>query len=54
MAIGAAFAAIYLVWGSTYLALALALQSLPPFTLMAARCLIGGAVLYGAARAAGG
>ena len=53
LAIVAAFAAIYLVWGSTYLALALALQSLPPFTLMAARCLVGGAILYGAARAAG-
>jgi drug/metabolite transporter (DMT)-like permease len=53
LAIIAAFAAIYLVWGSTYLALALALQSLPPFTLMAARCLVGGAILYGAARAVG-
>ncbi|WP_247461597.1 EamA family transporter, partial [Bradyrhizobium sp. 62] len=53
VAIVLAFAAIYLVWGSTYLALALALQSLPPFTLMAARCLVGGAILYGAARLAG-
>jgi len=53
LAIIAAFAAIYLIWGSTYLALALALQSLPPFTLMAARCLVGGAILYGAARATG-
>ncbi|WBL81879.1 EamA family transporter [Bradyrhizobium xenonodulans] len=53
LAIVSAFAAIYLVWGSTYLALALALQSLPPFTLMAARCLMGGAILFGAARAAG-
>lgn len=53
LAIAAAFAAIYLIWGSTYLALALALQSLPPFTLMAARCLIGGVILYGAARVTG-
>jgi len=53
LAIIAAFAAIYIIWGSTYLALALALQSLPPFTLMAARCLVGGAILYGAARATG-
>lgn len=52
-AIVAAFAVIYLIWGSTYLALALALQSMPPFTLMAARCLIGGAILYAGARAAG-
>ncbi len=53
LAIGASFAAIYLLWGSTYLALALALQSLPPFTLMAARCLVGGGILFGAACAAG-
>lgn len=53
LAIVAAFAAIYIVWGSTYLALALALQSLPPFTLMAARCLVGGVILYGAARLGG-
>jgi drug/metabolite transporter (DMT)-like permease len=43
----AAFAAIYLIWGSTYLALALALKSLPPFLLMAMRCLVGGAILCG-------
>lgn len=53
LSIIAAFAAIYVVWGSTYLALALALQSLPPFTLMAARCLVGGSILYGFARATG-
>jgi hypothetical protein len=35
----AAFAAIYLVWGSTYLALAVALASVPPFLLMGARSL---------------
>src|SRR5690242_19778094 len=43
----AAFSAIYLLWGSTYLAVALGLQSLPPLLLMAARCLVGGAVLFG-------
>jgi drug/metabolite transporter (DMT)-like permease len=53
IAIIAAFAAIYVIWGSTYLALALALQSLPPFLLMAVRCLVGGAVLYGYARLTG-
>jgi len=47
LAIIAAFLAIYLIWGSTYLALALALQSLPPFLLMGVRCLVGGAILYG-------
>jgi len=50
---GAAFAAIYIIWGSTYLALALGLQTLPPFLLMGIRCLIGGTILYGYARVKG-
>jgi drug/metabolite transporter (DMT)-like permease len=41
----AGFAAIYLIWGSTYLALALALDSLPPFFLMGSRSVVGGLVL---------
>lgn len=49
----AAFGAIYLIWGSTYLALALALQSLPPFLLMAARCMVGGLILFVVAAASG-
>lgn len=53
IAIIGAFAAIYFIWGSTYLALAVALQSMPPFLLMAARCLVGGAILYGYARLGG-
>jgi drug/metabolite transporter (DMT)-like permease len=43
--IAAAFAAIYLIWGSTYLAVALALGSLPPFFLMGSRSVGGGLVL---------
>lgn len=39
------FAAIYLLWGSTYLAIAIGLQSIPPFTLMGFRSLCGGLVL---------
>ncbi|MET4388776.1 drug/metabolite transporter (DMT)-like permease [Bradyrhizobium sp. F1.4.3] len=39
------FAAIYLLWGSTYLAIALGLKSIPPFVLMALRSLCGGIVL---------
>src|SRR5690242_17376407 len=39
------FAAIYLMWGSTYLAISVGLQSIPPFTLMAVRSLSGGLVL---------
>ena len=33
----AAFATIYVIWGSTYFATALALQSMPPFLLVGAR-----------------
>lgn len=50
----AAFAAIYMIWGSTYLALAIALQSLPPLLLMATRSLVGGAILLVCAIATGG
>jgi drug/metabolite transporter (DMT)-like permease len=39
------FAAIYLLWGSTYFAIALGLKSLPPFLLMAVRSLCGGLIL---------
>ncbi len=44
--VGAAFGAIYLVWGSTYLAIKIALESLPPFLLMGARSTVAGAALY--------
>ncbi len=40
-----AFASIYLLWGSTYLAIAIGLQSIPPFMLMGFRSLCGGLVL---------
>lgn len=46
----AAFATIYVVWGSTYLAIAYAVETMPPFTTMAARMLVAGGVLYGWAR----
>jgi drug/metabolite transporter (DMT)-like permease len=42
----AAFAAIYLLWGGTYLAVALGLQSIPPFLLVGSRSILGGAVLF--------
>lgn len=38
---------VYLVWGSTYLAIHLALVSFPPFLLMASRFLVAGALLFG-------
>jgi drug/metabolite transporter (DMT)-like permease len=44
------FGAVYLIWGSTYLAIRIAIESLPPFTMAAARFLTAGAVLYPWAR----
>jgi len=41
----AAFAAIYLFWGATYLAVAVALRSIPPLMLMATRSIAGGLIL---------
>src|ERR1700748_157231 len=42
-----AFAAIYLVWGSTYLAIRIAVETLPPFLMAALRFLGSGILLYG-------
>lgn len=42
----AAFAAVYLIWGSTYLAVHFALETLPPFLLMGVRFLVAGTILY--------
>jgi drug/metabolite transporter (DMT)-like permease len=42
----AAFAAIYLVWGSTYLAIKYAIATVPPFFMTGARFLVAGAALY--------
>jgi drug/metabolite transporter (DMT)-like permease len=47
MRLVAAFATIYLVWGSTYFAIAVADRSLPPLLMLSARFLIAGALLYG-------
>jgi drug/metabolite transporter (DMT)-like permease len=44
--IAAAFAAIYLIWGSTYLAIKYAIETVPPFLMTGARFLIAGGVLY--------
>jgi drug/metabolite transporter (DMT)-like permease len=50
----AAFASIYLVWGSTYLAIMYAVETIPPFLMGGARFLISGALLYAWARYRGG
>src|ERR1044071_997954 len=41
-----AFAAVYLIWGSTYLAIKYAIQTLPPFLMAATRFLTAGAILF--------
>src|SRR5271165_3508648 len=42
----ASFAAVYVIWGSTYLAIAVGIESFPTLLLPAARHLIAGLVLY--------
>ncbi|HVY65262.1 MAG TPA: EamA family transporter [Gammaproteobacteria bacterium] len=54
LALVAAFAIVYVVWGSTYLAIRFAIETLPPFLMAASRFLVAGAVLYLWARLAGG
>jgi drug/metabolite transporter (DMT)-like permease len=41
-----AFAAVYVLWGSTYLAIRLAIETLPPFLMAATRFLLAGAILF--------
>jgi drug/metabolite transporter (DMT)-like permease len=42
-----AFAIIYFVWGSTFFAIRVGVQEVPPFLLAAMRFLVAGLVLYG-------
>jgi drug/metabolite transporter (DMT)-like permease len=42
----AAFAAVYVIWGSTYLAIAIGIESFPPLLLAATRHFAAGLVLY--------
>ena len=45
-----AFAAVYVIWGSTYLFIKYAIESVPPFMMGAARFTVAGALLYTIAR----
>jgi drug/metabolite transporter (DMT)-like permease len=49
----AAFAALYLIWGSTYIAILFAIETLPPLIMAGVRFLVAGAVLYAFARLRG-
>lgn len=42
----AAFAAVYIIWGSTYLALRIAVHTLPPFLTAGTRYFIAGSILW--------
>jgi drug/metabolite transporter (DMT)-like permease len=41
-----AFAAVYIIWGSTYLAIRFAIETLPPFLMVGSRFLIAGGAMY--------
>lgn len=43
----AAFAVVYVVWGSTYLAIRYAVETLPPFLMAGSRFVLAGSLLYG-------
>jgi len=48
-----AFAAVYLIWGSTYLGIRLAVETIPPFMMAGSRAIVAGAILYAWARLRG-
>jgi drug/metabolite transporter (DMT)-like permease len=48
-----ALASVYLIWGSTYLGMAIALETFPPFWLGAIRFSLAGALFYAALRVRG-
>ncbi len=51
--IALALGTVYVIWGSTYLAIRFAVETLPPFYMAGTRFLVAGAILYGWRRAAG-
>jgi drug/metabolite transporter (DMT)-like permease len=46
LAIWSALVAVYLIWGSTYLAIRYAVETAPPFSMAAVRFIISGGFLY--------
>src|SRR3979490_1667565 len=49
----AAFAALYLIWGSTFLAILFAIETIPPLLMAGTRFLLAGFIMYAIARAQG-
>jgi drug/metabolite transporter (DMT)-like permease len=41
-----AFAALYLIWGSTYLGIRFAIETIPPFLMAGARFVLAGVIMY--------
>src|SRR6266436_294491 len=48
-----AFAALYLIWGSTYLGIRFAIETIPPFLMAGTRFLIAGIIMYAIALSQG-
>jgi drug/metabolite transporter (DMT)-like permease len=48
-----AFAAIYLIWGSTYLGIRVAVQTMPPFLMAGMRFAVAGMLIFGFLRLRG-
>jgi drug/metabolite transporter (DMT)-like permease len=46
LAVAGGLAIVYVLWGSTYLGIALAIETMPPMLMAAARFLVAGALLY--------
>ncbi|MEP6667890.1 MAG: EamA family transporter [Chthoniobacter sp.] len=51
--VAGAFAAVYVIWGSTYLGIRLAIETIPPFLMAGARFIVAGGVLYAIMRRRG-
>ena len=54
LALAIAFAIVYVIWGSTFLAILFAIQTLPPFLMASARFLVAGSLLYAWSRLVNG
>lgn len=53
LAIAGALAIVYVLWGSTYLGIALAIETMPPLLMSAVRFLLAGAIMYALAGVGG-
>ena len=51
--VAAAFLAVYIIWGSTYLAIRIVEESLPPFFMAGTRFVLAGVIIYALCRLRG-